>query len=227
MTVIQFPRQNVRARGDLPLAVFAHTLPELSEAEDVFDAEWLSNCIVNTTIGLFATRRLGLPVAHLILAPADKISVRAGTNPPEMKALPSEAVFSYTYPSIFSNDLFGEFIDNGNFQRLALFGFAANDVGLVSAIDAAQRDLDMIVIRDCSPLFSIDDCPVEMSDSAVFGTMEYFASVMTLPDFIETLAGHTATLSEFMPQTEALMESKSLQTALARVSGRSVSLNTD
>ena len=182
---------------------------------------------LNTMIGLFATRRLGLPVAHLILAPEDKVCVRAGTNPPEMKALPSEAVFSYTYPSIFSNTLFDEFLENGNFQRLALFGFAANDVGLVSAIDAAQRDLDIILVRDCSPLFSIDDCPVEMSDSAIFGTIEYFASVMTLPDFIETLAGHTTTLSEFMPQTEALMESKSLQAALARVSGHSVSLNTD
>ncbi len=227
MTVIQFPRPHARSRSDLPLAVFAHTLPELSEADDVFDSEWLSNCIVNTTIGLFAARRLGLPVAHLILAPEDSASARTGANPPELKALPSEAVFSYTYPSVFGSSLFDDFLGDGNYQKLALFGFAANDVGLVSAIDAAQRDLDMILIRDCSPLFSIDDCPLEMSDSAIFGTISYFAPVMTLPDFIETVAGHTAPLSEFMPPTEALMESKSLQTALARVSGRSVSLKTD
>jgi len=227
MTVIRFPKQNTRSRVDLPLAVFAHMQPELSEVDDVFDREWLSNCIVNTTIGLFAARRLQLPVAHLILSPESNACPRPGISLPGLKALPSEAVFAYSYPSVFNSSLFDEFLRDGDFRKVALFGFAANDVGLVSAIDGAQRDLDMIFIRDCSPLFSIDDCPLEMSDSAIFGTISYFAPVMTLPDFIETVAGHTGALSELMPPVDALLDGKSLRSALAGVTGHHFSFNTE
>lgn len=227
MTVIRFPKPHARARVGLPLAVFAHMQPELSEADDVFDREWLSNCIVNTTIGLFAARRLGLPVAHLILSPENNTSARSGISLPGLKALPSEAVFVYSYPSVFNSSLFDEFLKDGDYRKLALFGFAANDVGLVSAIDGAQRDLDMIFIRDCSPLFSIDDCSLEMSDSAIFGTISYFAPVMTLPDFIETVAGHTGALSEFMPPMDALLDGRSLRSALASVSGHYFSFKTE
>ena len=206
--------------------MFAHTLPELSE-EDVFDTEWLSNCIVNTTIGLFAARRLGLPIAHLILAPDDNTCVKSGVSLSGLKALPSEAVFSYPYPSVFSSALFDEFLNNGGHRKLAFFGFAANDVGIVTAIDGAQRDIDMVFIRDCSPLFSIDDCPLEMSDSAIFGTISYFASVTTLPDFIETIAGHTDALSEFTPPVEALIDGKALKSAIAYASSHMASLKTD
>ena len=215
MTIIPFPGAHGRKRNELPLAIFAHTLPELSEAEDIFDTEWLSNCLVNTTIGLFAARRLGLPVAHLILSPDDSTGVRSRVTVPELKALPSEAVFSYTYPSIFSSSLFDEFLTNGNHGKMALFGFAANDVGLVSAIEGAQRDLDMIFIRECSPLFAIDDCPLEMSDAAVFGTLSCFAAVTCLPDFIEAVAGHPDALSDILPPKEAMIDGKSLKSMLA------------
>ena len=227
MTVIRFPRAYSRPRNDLPLAVFAHTLPELSEADCVFDAEWLSNCIVNTTIGLFAARRLGLPVAHLILAPEDNSAARSSAGLPGLKALPTESVFSYTYPSVFGSPLFDEFLDEGNYRKLALFGFAANDVGLVSAIDGAKRDLDVIFIRECSPLFSIDDCTLEMSDSAIFGTISYFAPVMSLPDFIETFAEYTGALGEYMPPAESLIDRKSLQSAIASVCGHPAWHNQD
>lgn len=227
MTVIQFPHARAKPRSDLPLAVFAHALPELSEADSVFDAEWLSNCIVNTTIGLFAARRLGLPVAHLLLTPEDNTGKRSNAGLPGLKALPTEAVFSYTYPSVFGSPLFDEFLDEGEYRKLALFGFAANDVGLVSAIHGAQRDLDVIFIRECSPLFSIDDCSLEMSDSAIFGTISYFAPVMSLPDFIEAFADRTGMISEYMPPAESLIDQQSLQSAIASVCSHTATQNPD
>lgn len=215
MTVIQFPKLHARQQDELPLAVFAHTLPELAEADEVFDPEWLSNCIVNMTIGLFAARRLGLPIAHLILTPEERQAGGANMDIPGLKARPTEAVFSYNYPSIFSSALFEEYLRNCGQSKLALFGFAANDVGLVSAIDGARRDQDMIFIRDCSPLFSIDDCPMEMSDRAIFGTISYFASVVTLPDFVEAVAGHSGALSSCMPPADTLIDHETLKRTLA------------
>jgi hypothetical protein len=211
MTVIPFPKLHASRKEEAPLAVFAHTLPELAEADNVFDQEWLTNCIVNTTIGLFAARRLGLPIAHLILTPEDRPSDVPAPSLPGLKARPTEAVFSYGYPSIFSNALFSRFLEQAGHSKLALFGFAANDVGLVSAIEGSRRDLDIVFIRDCSPLFSIEDCPVEMSDAAIFGTIEYFASVMTVPDFVEAVAGSEMVSSAVMPPAEALIEPETLQ----------------
>ncbi len=219
MTVIQFPKLHARKQDELPLAVFAHTLPELAEADDVFDPEWLSNCIINTTIGLFAARRLGLPVAHLILTPEDRQAGSANIDIPGLKARPTEAVFSYNYPSIFSSALFEEYLRNCGHAKLALFGLAANDVGLVSAIDGARRNQDLIFVRDCSPLFSIDDCPMEMSDRAIFGTISYFASVMTLPDFVEAVAGHSDVLSTCLPPADTLIDQETLKRAITARGG--------
>lgn len=211
MTVIPFPKIHAGRKDNLPLAVFAHTLPELADADNVFDQEWLNNCIVNTTIGLFAARRLGLPVAHLILTPEDRPDEIPAPALPGLKALPTEAVFSYSYPSVFSNPLFSRYLKQYGHSRLALFGFAANDVGLVSAIEGSRRDLDIIFIRDCSPLFSIDDCPLEMSDAAIFGTIDYFASVMTVPDFVEAIAGADVVSNAVIPPPDALIEPETLQ----------------
>jgi hypothetical protein len=211
MTVIEFPKLYVRQCSDAPLAVFAHTLPELADADGVFDPEWLTNCILNTTIGLFAARRLGLPIAHLILTPEDRPSGEPALSVPGLKARPTEAVFSYEYPSIFSSALFNEYLTEAGISKLALFGFAANDVGLVSAIEAARRDCDMILLRDCSPLFSIDDCQVAESDAAIFGTIAYFASVMTLPDFIEEIAGKGSLSPAILPAAETLIDPETLK----------------
>ncbi|HSM39598.1 MAG TPA: hypothetical protein VK862_02525 [Afifellaceae bacterium] len=220
MTVIPFPKLHASRKDDLPLAVFAHTLPEMAEADSVFDQEWLTNCIVNTTIGLFAARRLGLPIAHLILTPEDRPDEIPSPTLPGLKARPTEAVFSYSYPSIFSNALFSRYLDQYGHSKLALFGFAANDVGLVSAIEGSQRNLDIIFIRDCSPLFSIDECPLEMSDAAIFGTIDYFASVMTVPDFVEAVAGADAVTTTVMPPAEALIEPETLQHFISHSAGQ-------
>ena len=219
MTVIPFPKLHASRREEAPLAVFAHTLPELAEADNVFDQEWLTNCIVNTTIGLFAARRLGLPVAHLILTPEDRPTDAPAPSIPGLKARPTEAVFSYSYPSIFSNSLFSGYLDQYGHSKLALFGFAANDVGLVSAIEGSRRNYDIVFIRDCSPLFSIDDCTIEMSDAAIFGTIEYFASVMTVPDFVEAVAGTDALSSAVMPAAETLIEPETLQYFITHSAG--------
>jgi hypothetical protein len=188
MNVIQHPKSV--ANG--PLAIFAHTLPEYMEAESVYDEDWLVHSLLNSTIGLCVARRLGLPIAHLVLAPTNKQFVGRTPAVPGLQVKCDEAVFSYVYPSIFSNELLIDFLSQNAHRQLALFGFAANDVGLISTIEGAQRDLDIAVIRDSSPLFAIDGCSIKASDAAIFGTIEYFAAVVNLVDFVESVAGKHA-----------------------------------
>ena len=206
MNVIQHP--NSVAKG--PLAIFAHTLPELMEAEAVYDEDWLVHSLLNSTIGLCVARRLGLPIAHLVLAPTTKQF--AGRTPavPGLQVKRNEAVFSYVYPSIFSNELLTDFLSQNDYRQLALFGFAANDVGLITAIEGAQRDLDITVIRDSSPLFAIAGCSTKASDAAIFGTIEYFSAVVNLVDFVETVAGRHALNAKPAPLSETVIRPETL-----------------
>ncbi len=211
MTVIQFPKKCARSSGGGLLAVFAHSLPELVGSDGDFDGEWLAKCILNTTKALFAVRRLRLPIAHLVLTPDDQPHRETALSVPGLKARPSEAVFFYDYPSVFSGPLFSDYLQECGISGLALFGFTANDVGLVSAIEAKQRDCELIVLRDCSPLLSIDDCTVEKSDAAIFGTIAQFSSVMTLPDFIEKTAGKGGLSPAIFPPVESLIDGETLR----------------
>ena len=201
MNVIQYPKSVVRG----PLALFAHTLPELTEAESVYDKDWLVHSHLNSALGLSIARRLGLPIAHLVLTPTTKHFVGRPPAVPGLQAKCNEAVFSYAYPSIFSNELLIDSISQNNYRQLVLFGFAANDVGLFSAIEGAQRDLDITVVRDTSPLFAIDDCSIKASDAAIFGTIEYFAAVVNLVDFVEAVAGKHALKAKPAPSSGALI----------------------
>lgn len=223
MTVIPFPKLHASRKKDAPLAVFAHMLPDLSDTDIAFDPEQLETCIVNMTVGLIAARRLGLQVAHIILTPddrqADRLKNGLTASLPELRALPTEAVFTCNYPSIFSNSLVDDYLQQYGHSKLALFGFSANDVGLMSVIEGSRRNYDMVFIRDCSPLFSIENCSVEMSEAVIFGTIGHFSSVETVSDFVKSIAGPEALSSPELPLSKALVEPESLKCFIAHSAG--------
>jgi nicotinamidase-related amidase len=176
VNVIPFPRSQGRA-----LFLFSHR-PEWPHARQQYYGDWFHNCLVNASVALLTARHCGIAIAHAVPGrgcdPSSDL-IKPGSG---LSILRHESVFTFTYPSLFRNDLLREFLTTEGISRIFMVGFPANDVALASAIDACSHGYRLTVVRDCSPLVALPNVSVAVADQVTFGSVATFCQVENFGD---------------------------------------------
>jgi hypothetical protein len=178
MTVIPFPRSQ-----GTPLFLFSHR-PEWPHAAGQFYPEWFQNCQINASVALLMARHQGMMVAHAVPSRGCGTSTELLRPGSGLRILRHESVFTFSYPSLFRNELLRDFLEHGQISNILLIGFPANDVALATAIDARSYGYRLTVMRDCSPLLALPGVSVAAADHVTFSNIATFCEVANFSDYL-------------------------------------------